>query len=120
MNLDLNITYSSTYVLQELNLSHTSGKLEDLDKDVQKYEADVKHTLCFVLQGEEFFISACELRDLLRARGTPVYQLSSAFASPALWGDVSKETYDVHCGRVGWLTRILYAKRSASIEVDHE
>lgn len=68
MNLDLNITYSSTYVLQELNLSHTSGKLEDLDKDVQKYPADVKHTLCFVLQGEEFFISACELRDLLRER----------------------------------------------------
>ena len=89
----------TNFYLQSIQLSCATGKLEDLDAGVKEAHPDRSSTLNFVLQGEEFDISACELRDLLRSRlhGSPVLMVL-----PERIPEADMETLFQEGKRVGW------------------
>lgn len=70
MNIEAQFVHATdeSYILQDFRISHASGFLEDIDAEVQAHPAQFNSTFRFDLQGEVFHLSACELRQLLRAR----------------------------------------------------
>jgi hypothetical protein len=54
---------------------------------------------------------------IVECNGQIFFQLSSAYANPPTWTDLSKDDYADHVNRDGWLTRIVHASPPAPASV---